>query len=484
MPKNFLKANILKLTLNAPELVLDADASAGDTSITVKSITGVSTNNILLFRDIGNEHAEIIATHASTSPSGDTVTLVDAGLVESHPAGTVVYVIPWNQVRFYESATEDDANSDDSNLSALADAQNIDPTEVDNVYVDITVTAGFLYYRFSDSINSVNDVYSDPIPWGQLQIQFAENEVGYILDFVKRKLGHDWDKRFSKQAAMDEVNACLRYMQGKLKRFSRYLVQDYVIGQTVRGVFEFDLPDNIYDSKTNKSILQVRIGTMLNPLIPLDEKEFEEQMRDVAHAQVRTQAVAGDTTLEIDNSYDFDDDGSVNIYTDNAVDAITYDDVTRSATAGVLTGVPVTGSGAIGATHAVDTNVWQGESSGKPQYFNVKDGKLRTWPLSDSTWINKNIEMDYNQEVTKVDFESDILDAPRYDAVKHWLLAQGKAYWRNNGNLNVNDSDFVMFSQILTDAIRTELSGQKHKMRPKINEINYRTRPRGKFENT
>ena len=99
------------MTQSAPQLVLDADAAAGATSITVKSILGVAINNILLFRELGNESAEIVATHSATAPSGNTVTLVAAGLVEVHPAGTVVYVIPWNQVRFYSAATEIDANA-------------------------------------------------------------------------------------------------------------------------------------------------------------------------------------------------------------------------------------------------------------------------------------------------------------------------------------------------------------------------------------
>ena len=484
MPKNFIKANLSKLTLNAPRLVLDADAVAGATSITVQSILGAAVNNLLLFRGVGNEHAEIIATHASTVPSGNTVTLVAAGLVEAHPAGTVVYVIPWNQVRFYRSATEDDANADASNLSALAAAQNIDPTQADNVYVDTTITSGFFYHRFSDSINSVNDLYSDPVPYTAIQVQFAENKVGYILEFVRRKLGHEWDERFSKQAAIDEVNACLRYMQCKLKRFSRYLIADYVVGQTARGVFDFALPADIYDSETNKSILQVKINTALRPLIPLDEKEFDAQMQGVAHTQIRTQALAADTTLAIDNSYDFDDDGSVNVYTSNAVDAITYTGVTRSATAGVLTGVPASGAGAIGTTHAVDTNVWQNETEGQPRYFNVRNSRIRIWPLADSTWVNKNVEMDYYEEVTQVDSPSDTLDAPRYDCVKHWLLWQGKNYWRNNGKSDTSDSDFVLFNAILKDAIRTEVSGQKFKMRPAINEISYRSGRRGKFEQT
>ena len=481
MPKNFIKATLDKLTLNAPQLVLDVDAAAGATSITVKSILGVTTNNILLFRNIGSEHAEIVATHAVTTPTGNTVTLVAAGLVEAHPAGTTIYVIPWNQVRFYRSATEVNANSDDSTLTALAAAQNIDPTQLDNIYVDTTISSGFFYHRFSDSINSVNDIYSDAIPYSALNIQFAQNEVGYVLDFVKRKLGQEWNNVFSKQAAMDEINACLQYIKGKLKRFSRYLIPDYVTGQTARGVFDYSLPSDIYDNETNKSILQVRLGTSLEPLIPLDEKEFDEQMREVAHTQVRTLAVIGGTTLLIDNSYDFDDDGTVNVYTSNAVDAITYTGVTRSATAGVLTGVPASGAGSIAVAHAVDQNVWQGETEGRPKYFNVRSGRIRIWPLPDSTNVNLNLFLDYNSEVTTVNSEADTLDTPRFDLVKEWLLWKGKSYWRNNGMDDLKDSNFVLFQDMLKSAIRTEVSGQKFKMKPKINTVNYDRQSTYKF---
>lgn len=474
-------SDISELLNGAETLVLDADATSGDGTITVKSITGAAVNNILFFRYPGNELAEIVATHAATAPTGNTVTLA-ANLVESHPAGTVVYIIRYNQVRFYWYATEVDAEV--TAPTALAAAQAIDPTLVQNIYDDTVETTGFYYYRFIDSINTVNSLYSDPIPFGAKDVRFAEDEVGYVLEFVRRKLAHEWDERFSKQTAMDEANACLRYMQGKLKRFSRYLVPDYVIGQTARGVFDFALPTDIYDDETNKSILQVRIGTALTPLIPLDEKEFDTLLQEVAHTQVRTQPLVGATSLNVDNSYDFDDDGTLHAYTSNTLDEITYTGVTRSATAGVFTGVPATGAGSIAATHAVDINVWQGEVEGQPRYFNVRNGRVRIYPLADATWINKNVVADYNQEVTKVDSESDTIDAPRYDAVKHWLLWQGKAYWRNNGKADVKDEDFLLFNDILKSAIRTEVSGQKFKMQPKINEINYRTRPRGNFDTT
>jgi len=478
MPTRRIYADINALFTGASALVLDADVAAGASTITVKNITGVAINKILFFRTPGSENAEIIATHASTTPTGTTVTLA-ATLVRSHPAGTLVFVIPANQVRFYYASAAVNANSDDSTLTALASAQAVDPTMPQNIYDDTTQTSGYYFYRFIDSINSVNGLYSDAIPWGASIVQFLEDEVGFILESVRSKLCHEWDERFSKQTAFAEINACLRYMQGKLKRYSRFLVANYALGSTARGTFEFTLPDNIYDNETNKSILSVRVGSATNPLIPLDEKEFDQLLGDVAQTTVRTQPAIGATSLDITNSFDFDDSGTIHIYTSGTLDEITYTGVTRSATAGVLTGIPASGDGSIAATHAVGTNVWQGEVEGEPRYFNVRSGSMRTYPTVSSTWKNKKVVLDYYQEVTKVDSESDSIDMSRYDAVKHWLLWQGKAYWRNNGKADVKDDDFIIFSGILKDQIRTEVSGQKGKMRPAINTISYRPNRRG-----
>lgn len=476
MPTRRIKANIMELFDGAETIILDADAAASSSTITVQSIIGVSTDDILFFREPGNEKAEIVAVHTSTPPSGNTVTLA-SNTVEAHPAGTKIYIINADQVRFFTSATEDDANSNDGNLTALAAAQNIDPTLINNIYDDTTQTSGFYYYRFQNSVSGVNLLYSDPIPWGQVAPQFSDNEVGYILEFVKRKKQREWDEKFSKETAIDEINACLRFMQKKLKHWSEYLVPDDVLGQTSRGVFDYALTGlsaTIYDDDSNKSVLSVRIGRNQRELIPKDEKEFDNLKASAKHTQVRTQATIGGTTLEVDNSYDFDDDGTVSVFSSNTEDEITYTGVTRSATAGVFTGVPASGDGAIGATHAVDTNVWQDHEEGEPRYFNIRQGRLRIWPLPSDDWINKNVYMDFWQEVTNVDSESDSIDAERYDMIKHWLLWKADSYWFNNGNDDLDNADWKIFSQILSDTIRTSMSGQKFKMKPKLNTIAYR----------
>ena len=99
------------------------------------------------------------------------------------------------------------------------------------------------------------------------------------------------------------------------------------------------MPSDAYDTETSRSLLALRIGDNQN-LTYLDPLEFDEQMDDVRFTQVRTQASAAGTTLEIDNSYDFDDSGTVNVYISGTKYSITYTGVTRSSSGGDTDGYP------------------------------------------------------------------------------------------------------------------------------------------------
>ena len=83
---------------------ITADASSGSGTITVKSIKEFSTDDILLLGEIGQDDAEIIKTHGSTSPSGTTITLA-SNTVFAHSAGTKVYQIQFDQVELSHAST-------------------------------------------------------------------------------------------------------------------------------------------------------------------------------------------------------------------------------------------------------------------------------------------------------------------------------------------------------------------------------------------
>ena len=244
-----------------------------------------------------------------------------------------------------------------------------------NIYDDTAQTSGYYYYRFIDSVNSVNFLYSDPIPWAAVRPRFEENEVGEIIEQARRSIGKDWSTKFSKEDAITEVNSCLIYMGGKLKRWARYLNADHALGQTTRVIFDYAMPADIYDSETNRSILQVRmVGQNTHTvLVSKDEKEFDSLMGPAKQSTVLTQPSTNQNTLEIVNSYDFTSSGAIHVCTSNTDDVIDYTGVTRSATVGVFTGVSTSGDGAIDATHAVGQNVWQNHDEGRPLYFNVRE---------------------------------------------------------------------------------------------------------------
>jgi len=477
MPFRRVLANISELIEASDKLVLDADAKVGDTSLTVQNILGVSTNNILMIGDPGNERTEIIATHAATPPSGTTVTLA-AGLAQPHPAGTTVYIIRANQVHFFWSAQSVDANVDASSLSSLSSASNIDPSSINNHYDDAIKTSGYYYYRFEDSINNFQLLYSAGIPWQEQQPEWAKNQVGYLLEKARRKIGFDWGDKFSKQDAIDEINDCFDYIDGSQLRWAKHFKNDAILGQLSMGDFEFNMPSDIYDNSTNRSILQIRIAGQITPLFYRDEKEFDNLMENAIYTTIRVQANPGDTTLQVVDSDNFPiPSGStvatVHGFSGNVDDAINYTGVTVSPTAGVLTGVPASGNGAISVIQPVGTKIWQFPAQAQPWWFTVVKGKIRIWPLAQSQFVNLDVLMDYYTVANKVQFESDTLDEERYDMVKHWLLWKAKSYTRNNGKDDLQDGDFLQFKDSLATAIKFKRPGQKFKWTPKINQILY-----------
>jgi hypothetical protein len=257
-----------------------------------------------------------------------------------------------------------------------------------------------------------------------------------------------------------------------LKAWSKLQQFDYILGQTARGNNKFALPSDIWENENNKSILNIRVG---NEVLDFKRKTDWERdvMKGVCHTQVTTQAVAGGTTLAIDNSYDFPDSGSVNLYISGTIYTLTYTGVTRSATAGVFTGIPASGTGSITVTIPVDTDVWYGESEGKPQYYTVYGGYVYT-ELPTALYDDQNVYIDYWTVPTTVDADEDTLDLFRFDCCLHWLIWVINAQQKNKGKRDMQDDDYIQFLQVLSDYIRNEVPAHRRKRVPKVNSITYK----------
>lgn len=446
--------------------ILKSTAASGAGTLTVYSISKFAVNQILLIGELGEEDAEIIKTHASTAPTGNTVTLA-SNLVKSHPKDTRVYVILYDQYEVSNASTITGAKS------VLGSVTNINPEDIENIFDDSTASGGYYFIRYKNSITGTFSDYSDPIPY----LGFPENAVGYVINLAMNDLGKQFTEKLTYETLIAKLNAMLRFRRGKLKRWSNAQEFDYSLGAVNRGEYRFALPDSYYDPNSNKSMLDIRIGDG-DSLIYKDKREFNQMMADVVHTQVATQPLVGATSLVLDDTKDLPDSGTINVYYNNEQYSVTYTGKTDST--GTLTGIPASGDGSITATFAVDSNVWYGESEGTPYYYSVWDGYIYIWGLIAEEEAGKRLLIDFYTDIVSVDSDSDLLDNNRFDMAYYWLCWEIKNITENKGKRDLKDADFAMFTQILNDEIKQERTGQKYKFNYKLNGISYRSQSTSK----
>ena len=92
------------ITEGRAKTFLNANISAASGTITVFSINGFAQGNFyVLIGEIGSGNAEIIKIHASTAPTGNTITLA-ANTAYTHDANEPVYYLNYNQAEFSNEA--------------------------------------------------------------------------------------------------------------------------------------------------------------------------------------------------------------------------------------------------------------------------------------------------------------------------------------------------------------------------------------------
>jgi hypothetical protein len=144
---------------------------------------------------------------AETDPTGTTVTLA-SNLVFTHPIYTKIQVLAYDQVEFSKAATVAGSKTVMATMGIAADS-------LETVYQDTTATSGYYFYRFKNSITTTYSDYSDPIPYNGFDEDTVEKAIKFALK--KNKL-NGYSGSIDFDYCIDEINSCLRYITGKLKR--------------------------------------------------------------------------------------------------------------------------------------------------------------------------------------------------------------------------------------------------------------------------
>ncbi len=440
------------LVRNIKSTFINSAVDSTDTTLSVESIVGFGANQLILIGELGNEKTEIAKTHSTTAPSGSTITL-SSELSFSHNTGTKIYILNFDEIEISWSLTEDGEKEVLSTISVQADQK-------ETLYEDTSKAEGYYFIRFKNSITDSFSDYSDPVPWGG----YSSNTVGSIIQYaLKRNKLETFTKFIDYDFCIEEINSCLKYIVGKKKKWTHLQDFDYALGTATRGEYSMALPDDVWN-KSHKAILDVRTSGGL-ALRYKDKKEFNDLMYGVQRTTASA-ATAGDTTLTVTDATHLEEDGIVMV---NGM-LIEYDEKDGNE----LKGIPTTGDGSITTNITAGDNVWQGSyQESSPYYFTVYGGNLYWWPMTSSTTPSQNIIVDFWTEAPEIESDSDELDIHRYDMVKHWLTWAIKMQLKNDGTRDFQEGDYVIFREILLDAMRTDIHGQTYKYRPALNTIKY-----------
>lgn len=435
------------LLLNTAKTVLVSDMASAVTALTVKNITGFAKNQVILIGEPGNQSSEIAKTHASTQPSGTTITLA-AATSQAHSASNWLYVIGFDQVEVSNAPT---VTGSKSVLVTTAMTPAIGVT----LYNDIAGSTGYYFARFKNTITSTFSPYSDAVPVGGYTILTARS----IIDNALANINKDQKGGLTDEYAFNELNNFQYEVLKSLKRWSWMQSFDTFVTSAAVGYWRIAAPSDLDDQNTNKSVYNLRLSKE-REMIWVDKEKFNEFTQGMAYTTLANALAVGATSVTLTNSRDFSvPSGTVRV--GNSQIAYTANNVAT----GVLT-IP-----AALTAYAVGVYAFQGESTGNPRYWTAYGGYLYHWPLVGSSYKNRSYYLDYYKTLTQITLDSDSIVVP--DPV----MAQNYLCWKflrklNNGEETQASKEYELkFLQGLKTLKDKETMNRTFQLKPRYNNF-------------
>lgn len=157
---------------------LSTSFAAGITSIIVKNNNRFAANQRIMIGQMGQEKTEIVTV---SSVNADGVTIVIGATLFPHSADDPVFVLQFDQVKYYRSIT----GSTGTYTLLTTVALDVDNENLQTIYDDTTGLVTY-YYKVTlyHSISTVESALSDAIPGGG----FSRNQVGNIIDEILQEV--------------------------------------------------------------------------------------------------------------------------------------------------------------------------------------------------------------------------------------------------------------------------------------------------------
>jgi len=213
----------------------------------------------ILVGEVGKAKSEI--AQINTAVTLGTTIVVDT-LTYAHPIGTMVYKIPYNQVKFYYSATLTGTKTLLSGGTVNIDAQNEYTT-----FTDTVNSSGYLFFTLYNSTTTLETGYSAGFNYGSIQYGSRIK----IREFVTSK--HNWSKELDDTT----FNTLCDFAESEIFSIRRWRFRektvtfDTVVNQqsyAKTSVGLSDMGQMIFCTYTNS-------GGLHQPVVPVTIKEYE-----------------------------------------------------------------------------------------------------------------------------------------------------------------------------------------------------------------
>lgn len=422
--------------------------TAAGTALTVADNNGFADDDWFILGEIGDSKTEECDVNGAVT-RGTSLTITNTTKF-SHEIHTPVTRILERKIKIYGAASDGGTGTV---IASTASGVNI---QWDKPYTEvnlITTDTAYAYYyatfydgttesSSSDYVISTglgNTTVGEMITSG-LNEANAEIDDSLITEKWLLSVANDFQDEVAHYTTADRIQ----------KDWSFELIKNDTSITTTENENEYALSGLTYALKypnSDRGILNVRLGTKV--LNYQDVSTFDDEMEDIIKTYIATAASAGDTSIVLDDTYEFAESGTFYV----GGDTVTY--TTNTKTTGTLSGIPASGTGAITETHAVDSSVWQNLNPGLPTKYTIFNNRILLNRPVDEDYTGQKLKFRYLKALTRFTSWSDVTEITFPYLAKYYIASRIEA---KKGNLEQSNYLLNLFnSKLEMEAIRDGL---------------------------
>ncbi len=438
LPNTFLTANTDNAAATLPVKNTDAPASVFDPAITTYALIG----------EPGSASCELIEIASVTQIQ---ITLA-APTVYPHSFQTPVRIVNYDEVELSAAPTEAGVKTIIAEMVLTVGSDSTDYDDADN-------SAGFYFARFHNSADDAYSPFSDPVPAEGYTLLSARS----VIDAARNEINKEnTTEVLSDDYAFQQLDACQTECLREQKRWMFMQEFNAILGRTETGTWRVAVPTDLDDKYTNKSLWNARIGKQPDMRF-VDKEKWDELTSFVAWTTLAADIDAGDLTVTLEDSSDFDDGGSIQ------VGAVQLSYTANDRDTGILT---LEEAATADDEYAAGQDVFQGASLGEPAYWTIFNGYLWHFPITGPEFNNRNIYQDYYKRQTRIRRDSDELVIPDPTVAMYYLE------WKflrkmNNGQESVESAAARDLYVARREKMKQKDSiGRTFRLKPQKNSLN------------